>query len=125
APVAESETIRIGDMFNTACFIGGINGVDEGGTVSVVTINGDGRLGTKPPVASSRRFKDEIKPMDKASEAILALKRVTFRYKKEIDRKRIPQFRLLAEDVEKVNPDLVNRYSSGKLDTLHNAAVNG
>jgi hypothetical protein len=87
APVAESETIRIGDVFNTACFIGGISGVDEGGTVSVVTINGDGRLATKPPVASSRRFKKEIKPMDQTSEAILALKPVTFRYKRSSIRK--------------------------------------
>ena len=47
--------------------------------------------------------------MDKASEAILALKPVTFRYKKELDREGIPQFGLVAEDVEKVNPDLVAR----------------
>src|SRR5207248_6344908 len=68
-------------------------------------------LGT---VQSSRRFKEEIKPMDKASEALLALKPVTFRYKKEIDPQRIPQFGLVAEDVEKINPDLVVRDKEGK-----------
>ena len=69
-------------------------------------INGNGRLGTAP---SSARFKEEIKPMDRASEAILALKPVTFRYKKEIDADRTPQFGLIAEDVEKLNPALVVR----------------
>src|SRR5205814_3485162 len=73
---------------------------------------------------SSARFKDEIKPMDKASEAILALKPVTFRYKKEIDHKGIPQFGLVAEEVEKVNPDLVTRDRDGKLYTVRYDAVN-
>ena len=63
-------------------------------------------LGT---VSSSQRFKDAIKPIDKASEAILALKPVMFRYKKEVDPDGIPQFGLVAEEVEKVNPDLVVR----------------
>ena len=69
-------------------------------------INTNGRLGT---VTSSRRFKEEIKPMDKASEVLLALKPVTFRYKKDIDPAGTPQFGLVAEEVEKVNPDLVVR----------------
>ena len=63
---------------------------------------------------SSRRFKEEIKPMDKASEAILALQPVTFRYKKELDPTRAGQFGLLAEEVEKVNPDLVVHDKDGK-----------
>ena len=63
-----------------------------------------GQLGT---LASSARFKQDIKPMDKASEAILALKPVTFHYKQELDPEGIPQFGLVAEEVEKVNPDLV------------------
>ena len=62
--------------------------------------------------------------MDQTSEAILALKPVTFRYKKEIDRKGIPQFGLVAEDVEKVNPDLVTRDRDGKLYTVRYDAVN-
>src|SRR5262249_13727721 len=80
-----------------------------------------GRLGTKP---CSQRFKDEIKPMDKASEAIHALKPVTFRYKKEIDAERTPQFGLVAEEVEKVNPDLVVRDAEGKVYTVRYEAVN-
>ena len=70
-------------------------------TGAAVQVNAAGQLGTAP---SSQRFKDEIKPMDKASEAILVLKPVTFRYKHEIDPKNIPQFGLVAEEVEKVNP---------------------
>jgi hypothetical protein len=81
----------------------------------------DGRLGT---VVSSARFKDEIRPMDRASEIILALKPVTFDYKKEIDAERTPQFGLVAEDVEKVNPDLVVRDADGNVYTVRYEAVN-
>jgi len=70
------------------------------------------------------RFKDDIKSMDNASEAILALKPVTFRYKKEIDAERTPQFGLVAEDVEKVNPDLVVKDADGKVYTVRYEAVN-
>jgi hypothetical protein len=73
---------------------------------------------------SSQRFKTEIKSMDKVSEAILALKPVTFRYKKELDPEGIRQFGLVAEDVEKVNPDLVLRDDSGKVYTVRYEAVN-
>ena len=62
--------------------------------------------------------------MDKASEAILALKPVTFRYKQEIDPEGIPQFGLVAEEVEKVNPDLVVRDEKGKPYTVRYEAVN-
>jgi Chaperone of endosialidase len=74
-------------------------------------VNADGQLGV---AASSARFKEEIKPRDKASETILSLKPVTFRYKNEIDRQRTPPFGLLAENVKKVNPDLVARRGSRK-----------
>ena len=84
-------------------------------------INGNGRLGTAP---SSARYKDEIKPMDAASEVILALKPVTFRYKKEIDADRTAQFGLIAEEVEKANPDLVVRDADGKAYTVRYDAVN-
>jgi hypothetical protein len=70
-----------------------------------VGVNSSGQLDVR---ASSARYKDAIKPMNKASEAILALKPVTFRYKHDLDPKGIPQFGLVAEDVEKVNPDLVS-----------------
>ena len=62
--------------------------------------------------------------MDKASEAVLALKPVTFHYKKEVDPDGIPQFGLIAEQVEKVNPDLVVRDADGKVNTVRYEAVN-
>jgi Chaperone of endosialidase len=106
----ESRTIRIGiEETQTATFIAGITGTGVTGTT--VVVNSSGQLAVAP---SSQRFKDEIKPMDKASEAILALKPVTFRYKQNIDPKGIPQFGLVAEEVEKVNPDLVARDAQGK-----------
>src|SRR4029450_1659511 len=88
---------------------------------AAVFVNSNGKLGT---MTSSGRFKEAIQPMDKASEAILALKPVAFRYKKEIDPDGIPQFGLLAEDVEKVNPDLVVRDTEGKVYTVRYEAVN-
>ena len=80
-----------------------------------------GRLGT---LTSSARFKDDIKPMGRASEALFALKPVTFRYKKEIDSRSIPQFGLVAEEVEKVNPDLVIREADGRPQTVRYEQVN-
>ena len=52
--------------------------------------------------------------MELSSEALYALKPVTFRYKKEFDPQGILQFGLVAEDVEAVNPDLVVRDKEGK-----------
>ena len=117
----ESNTIRIGNVANqSATFIAGISGATVGGGVGVI-IDSSGHLGT---VVSSERFKDSIKPMDKASEAILALKPVTFRYKPELDPDGSPQFGLVAEEVEKVNPDLVARDDHGKPYTVRYEAVN-
>jgi uncharacterized coiled-coil protein SlyX len=118
---SESSTIRIGDpTFVTACYVAGISGHTASGGVQVF-IAGDGKLGT---LTSSARFKDNIQPMEEASESILALKPVTFRYKKEVDANNIPQFGLIAEDVEKVNPDLVARDRDGKPYTVRYEAVN-
>jgi predicted ribosome quality control (RQC) complex YloA/Tae2 family protein len=86
-----------------------------------VVVSSNGELGT---VTSSARFKEAIKPMDKASEAILSLQPVTFRYKQELDPDAIPQFGLVAEQVEKVNPDLVVRGEDGKVMTVRYEAVN-
>jgi len=86
-----------------------------------VIVDSSGHLGT---VVSSQRFKDEIKPMNKASEAILALKPVTFHYKKDLDPDGVPQFGLVAEEVEKVNPALVARDAQGKIFTVRYEAVN-
>jgi len=74
--------------------------------------------------ASSARYKEAIKPMDKTSEAVLELKPVTFRYKEEIDPDGVPQFGLIAEEVEKVDPDLVGRDENGKVNTVRYEAVN-
>ena len=111
---AESNTVRIGTVgTHTKTFIADIRGATVSG-IGVV-VNANGRLGVNPP---SQRFKDEIKPMDKASDAILALKPVTFRYnfryKKEVDPEATPQFGLIAEEVAKVNPDLIARDAQGK-----------
>ena len=84
-------------------------------------VDTNGHLGT---VVSSERFKDQIRPMDKTSEAILSLQPVTFHYKKELDPQAIPQFGLVAEQVEKVNPDLVARDEEGKAYTVRYEAIN-
>ena len=117
----EANTIRIGATgTQTNTYIAGISGVTVAGGVGVI-VDANGHLGT---VVSSERFKDSIKPMDKASEAILALKPVSFSYKHELDPAGIPQFGLVAEEVEKVNPDLVARDEQGKPYTVRYEAVN-
>jgi hypothetical protein len=116
----ESAKIRIGNKAHKNTFIAGISGVTVAGGVGVI-IDSTGHFGT---VTSSERYKDAIQPMDKASEAILALKPVTFRYKHELDPAGIPQFGLVAEQVEKVNPDLVARDENGKPFSVRYEAVN-
>jgi hypothetical protein len=129
----EANTIRIGEptavtdpVFgerlpaHTATFIAGIYGKTASGGTAVY-INSSGRLGT---LTSSARFKQNIHSMDKASEAILKLKPVTFHYKQELDPDGIPQFGLVAEQVEKVSPDLVARDEQGKPYTVRYEAVN-
>jgi hypothetical protein len=116
----ESDTIRLGSEFQTRTFIAGIRGVTTGIADAVnVVIDSNGQLGT---MSSSRRFKKEIKQMDKASEAILALKPVTFHYK--TDSANTPQFGLIAEEVAEVNPDLVFRDKNGEIYTVRYEAVN-
>jgi len=116
----ESNTIRIGNFDITTTYIRGISGATASGGAAVF-VNSNGQLGT---LTSSARFKDEIKPMDKASEAILGLRPVTFRYKKQIDPQRISQFGLVAEEVEKVNPDLVVRDTQGRPQTVRYEQIN-
>jgi hypothetical protein len=115
----ESGTIRIGSSEQTRTFIGGITGQAVSG--APVYVNAASQLGTLP---SSERFKEEIKPMGKASEAILDVEPVTFRYKKQLDSEHIPQFGLVAEKVAAVNPDLVVRDTEGKPYTVRYDAVN-
>jgi Chaperone of endosialidase len=116
----ESNTIRIGNTDIIATYIRGISGQTVVGGAAVF-VDSNGKLGT---MTSSTRFSDEIKPMDKASEAILTLKPVTFRYKQEIDPRSIRQFGLIAEEVEKVNPDLVDCDEKGKVYSVRYDAVN-
>jgi hypothetical protein len=116
----DAAVIRIGRSFITATYIAGISGKTASGGAAVF-VNSEGKLGTS---TSSARFKDDIKPMGRASEALFALKPVTFRYKKEIDSRSIPQFGLVAEEVEAVNPDLVVRDKEGKVNTVRYDAVN-
>jgi hypothetical protein len=116
----ESKTIRTGNKAtHTATFIAGIYGVAVTG--SQVVVNASGKLGI---AGSSARFKEAIKPMDKASETILALKPVTFQYKHDLDPDGVPQFGLIAEQVEKVNPDLVVRDNQGRVSSVRYEAVN-
>jgi Chaperone of endosialidase len=118
---ADDGLIRIGTVStHRKVFIAGISGVTVANGVGVI-VNPQGQLGT---VVSSERYKDQIKPMDRASEAILSLKPVTFRYKHELDPDGMPQFGLVAEQVEKVNPDLVARDADGKPYTVRYEAVN-
>jgi Chaperone of endosialidase len=100
----------VGADVSHSCYIGNIFNQPSPSGLAVF-VNSDGKLGT---IMSSRRFKEDIKPMDKASEAILALQPVTFRYKKDFDPTGTAQFGLVAEDVAKVNPDLVVRDKEGK-----------
>jgi hypothetical protein len=117
---ADNATIRIGTPTQTRCFIAGIRGVTTGtGDALPVVIDSTFQLGT---MSSSRRFKKEIKPMDKASESILALKPVTFRYKDQ--ESAMPQFGLIAEQVAEVNPDLAVRDENGEIYTVRYDAVN-
>jgi hypothetical protein len=119
----ESGKIRIGKQgTQTATYIAGIYGKTVASATKVgVMIDSTGKLGT---VVSSARFKEAIKPMNEASEALLQLKPVTFRYRHELDPDGVPQFGLIAEQVEKVNPDLVVRDQDGKVNTVRYEAVN-
>ena len=105
-----SATTWIGGVYNTTT----ISDITE-----PVVVSNTGQLGT---IASSERFKTDVAPMDKASEAILSLRPVTFHYKSNA--KGRAQFGLIAEDVEKMNPDLVVRDKEGKPYTVRYDAVN-
>ena len=94
---------------SNSCFIGNI--WNQPGGSQAVYVNSDGKLGAQ---VSSRRFKDDIKPINQASEAIHHLRPVSFRYKAEVEPTRPIGFGLIAEEVEKINPDLVSYDAEGK-----------
>ena len=102
-----------------SCYVDNI--WNQPGGSQAVYVNSDGKLGAQ---VSSRRFKEEIKPVDKASEAIYALKPVSFRYKAEIEPMRPLGFGLIAEDVEKVIPELVTHDADGHVQSVRYEAVN-
>src|SRR5436309_1487871 len=111
---------NLGANVSRSCFIGNIRGIATANADAIpVLIDSAGQLGT---LSSSRRFKKEIKPMDKASESLLALKPVTFHYKS--DKTNRPEFGLIAEEVAEVNPDLVVRDEKGEIYTVRYDAVN-
>lgn len=102
------------------CYVGAIYGITTGSSTTLpVIIDNFGQLGTAP---SAARFKKEIKPMDKTSQSVLALKPVTFQYKS--DKTKTPQFGLVAEEVAAVNPDLVVRDKNGEIYSVRYDAVN-
>jgi hypothetical protein len=105
----ESNTTRISNIYSSAA------------SARLVYIKSDGKVGT---LVSSGRFKEEIKSMENASEAILALKPVSFRYKREIEPNGAIMFGLIAEEVEKIDPDLVTRNDKGQAETVRYEAVN-
>ncbi len=116
----EGHTIRIGSQQNQSdTFVSGIYGRPVGPAPLTVMCGSDGKLTAN---ASSRRFKHDIKPIDKASEAILALKPVTFLYNE--DPTNTPWFGLIAEDVAEVNPDLIVRDKEGKPFSVRYEQVN-
>src|SRR5262249_4778656 len=105
----ESNTTRIKNVYSS------------GASGRAVYVNSDNKIGT---LSSSRRYKEEIKPMDKASQALFALKPVTFRYKREVDPAHALSFGLIAEDVAKISPELITRDEQGKPETIRYEAVN-
>jgi hypothetical protein len=119
---------------NNICIGAGVNGVaGESNTTRIrniyssvasgraVYVNADNKIGT---LSSSRRFKEDIQPMDRSSETLFALKPVTFRYKKDADPSEALSFGLIAEDVAQVSPELITRDEEGKPQTVRYEAVN-
>ena len=120
---SESGTIRIGsEVQNTQCFIAGIydNIMPVVGSVDSVTIDLDGRLGRQ---GSSRRYKEDIKPMEDASEVLYRLEPVMYRYKKDIDPVQRLDYGLIAEDVAQVDPNLAIRDTNGRVDSVRYLAI--
>jgi len=118
----ESGIIRIGATgVQTTTYIAGIAGQTVGTGGSFCYVDNDGKLGV---FLSARRFKTDIVDMGAISEALLAMRPVTFRYKPELDKIGIPQFGLVAEEVAQVNPDLVTHDAKGDICTVRYEAIN-
>jgi hypothetical protein len=114
-----------GGNVSNSCFIGQIYSNVQpvvGTDPDLVTINSSGRLGRAN--VSSRRYKHDIKPMDKASEVLFALKPVSFHYNKEYDATQTIAFGLIAEEVAEINPDLVGRNPEGQPELVRYEQIN-
>jgi Chaperone of endosialidase len=111
----ESNTTRIRNIYTTVQPAVGVN-------PDFVTIDSTGRLGRAN--LSSRRYKHDIKSMDKASEALFKLKPVSFRYNKEYDATQTIAFGLIAEEVAEVYPDLVGRNPEGQPESVRYEQIN-
>ncbi|HEY1770746.1 MAG TPA: tail fiber domain-containing protein [Chthoniobacterales bacterium] len=119
----EANTIRIGvENTQTSAYVAGIYQQPVFGKAKAIRVDSTGKLGTV--AGSSARFKEDIKPMNSVSDILLSLKPVTFRYKKALDPEKTPQFGLVAEQVEKVDRDLVEYDQQGKPDGVRYDAVN-
>ena len=108
---------EVGVNFST--YIGNV--YDSVATARAVYVNSNNKIAT---LSSSRRYKEEIRPMAEASEAILALRPMTFRYKKDIEPTRSRSFGLIAEEVAKVSSDQITRDEQGNPQTVRYEAVN-
>ncbi|HUD81964.1 MAG TPA: tail fiber domain-containing protein, partial [Candidatus Saccharimonadales bacterium] len=119
----DNNVIRIGNQgTQTSTIIAGIYGETLPGTTgTTVYVDSGGHLGT---MTSSRRFKADIKSMADASDAIYALRPVTFKYNADIDPKGGPEFGLIAEEVAQADPDLVVRDARNQIYTVRYEAVN-
>jgi trimeric autotransporter adhesin len=116
-----------GGNISDSCFIDNIYSNIQpviGINPDYVTVDANGRLGRSNLNGSSRRFKHDIQPMDKASEVLFALKPVSFRYNKEYDATQRPFFGLIAEDVAEAAPDLVGRNKQGEPDSVRYEQIN-
>ena len=116
--LSDSGAIRIGELFTqTSFFVAGVRGVTTGSNNAVpVLVDSHGQLGT---VSSSRRFKEDIEDMGEASQDLMRLRPVTFRYKQPFaDGSKPIQYGLIAEEVAEVYPDLVAHSADGKIETV-------
>jgi hypothetical protein len=112
-----------GEDVGSHTYIGNINTTSvSGGNADFVTI--DLTTGLLGHLSSSRRYKEGIKPMDDASEALYQLKPVTYRYKKEIDRTQSLDYGLIAEDVARIDPNLTMRGKDGQIESVRYNAIN-
>ena len=118
----DNGVIRIGTQgTQSVAFIAGISGVTISPSGGAVYVNAKGQLGT---VNSSRRFKEGIQDMAGQSDILLSLRPVAFHYKADLDPQLTPQYGLIAEEVEKLAPQLVVRDDKGEVLSVRYEQIN-